>query len=250
MCRRHLAVREHMMDHILDQAPVPVSRPRTPSNFALPAPLSTLDAGNAEAVEDESGTDTTPAPRARGTSVSDVINPLTGLPGRSRRGSSAGLATPPTEGAPGRARARSVLGAGDMSMSMSRGNSTGGARVILDADQLAARLPPQLAALRAGIPRDDPNAPPTPRRLSSGLVPMLPISGPAIITNPKCSGYFVEPLTWMEPMLDGSVAGKLFCPNEKCHAKIGTYDWAGVQCGCKEWVTPVSVQRRNGKGLC
>jgi len=44
----------------------------------------------------------------------------------------------------------------------------------------------------------------------------------------------------MEPFLKkGEVSGKIVCPNEKCGAKIGNYDWAGVQCGCKEWVTPV-----------
>lgn len=46
-------------------------------------------------------------------------------------------------------------------------------------------------------------------------------------------------LTWMEPMLEaGEMQGKILCPNEKCNAKIGNYDWAGVQCGCKEWVVP------------
>lgn len=45
----------------------------------------------------------------------------------------------------------------------------------------------------------------------------------------------------MEPVLSkGQIAGKLVCPNEKCGVKIGNFDWAGVQCGCKEWVTPVS----------
>jgi dual specificity phosphatase 12 len=46
----------------------------------------------------------------------------------------------------------------------------------------------------------------------------------------------------MEPILkNGDIGGKIICPNEKCGAKIGNFDWAGVQCGCKEWVTPVSV---------
>jgi dual specificity phosphatase 12 len=46
----------------------------------------------------------------------------------------------------------------------------------------------------------------------------------------------------MEPFLEnGNMAGKILCPNEKCKAKIGNYDWAGVQCGCKEWVVPVSL---------
>jgi dual specificity phosphatase 12 len=229
------------MDHILDQTPE-VVRPRTPSNFALPAPLSTLAPADDSAVDADGDAEDRPA-RARTTSVSDIINPLTGLPGRSRRESAAGVATPPTEGRP---RSRSVLAE---ALTMSRqnggipsGGTTPGApgRQILDADALAARLPPQLAALRSGGMMPTPEAP---RRLSSGLAPMLPVSGPPIIANPKCSGYFVEPLTWMEPMLDGAVSGKLFCPNEKCKAKIGTYDWAGVQCGCREWVTPVSTGR-------
>lgn len=45
----------------------------------------------------------------------------------------------------------------------------------------------------------------------------------------------------MEGMLkSGNISGKIVCPNEKCNTKIGNFDWAGVQCGCKEWVTPVS----------
>lgn len=82
---------------------------------------------------------------------------------------------------------------------------------------------------------------------------------PPIIANPKCSGYFVEPVSpflsyllicvvltgrqmkWMEPFLQsGQLAGKIMCPNKKCGAKLGNYDWAGVCCSCKEWVTPVS----------
>lgn len=45
----------------------------------------------------------------------------------------------------------------------------------------------------------------------------------------------------MDPILqEGNMAGKIFCPNDKCKAKLGNYDWAGVACGCREWVTPVS----------
>jgi dual specificity phosphatase 12 len=102
---------------------------------------------------------------------------------------------------------------------------------------------------------------------ASGYASALPNAGPAILVNPKCSGYFVEPvsppfscfvvdmvltgqLTWMEPILkNGDIGGKIVCPNEKCGAKIGNFDWAGVQCGCKEWVTPVRCPcslKRNG----
>jgi hypothetical protein len=56
-------------------------------------------------------------------------------------------------------------------------------------------------------------------------------------------------LTWMEPMLAaGELQGKIVCPNQKCGAKIGSYDWAGVQCGCKEWVVPVSIRAESLAG--
>ncbi|KAJ2919631.1 hypothetical protein MD484_g850, partial [Candolleomyces efflorescens] len=61
----------------------------------------------------------------------------------------------------------------------------------------------------------------------------------SILTDPSCSGYFVEPLKWMDHFLkDGSLSGKIICPNARCKAKLGNYDWAGAHCGCKEWVTP------------
>jgi len=49
-------------------------------------------------------------------------------------------------------------------------------------------------------------------------------------------------MEWMEPFLEeGDIAGKIVCPNKKCGAKLGNYDWAGVKCGCKEWVVPVCI---------
>ena len=49
-------------------------------------------------------------------------------------------------------------------------------------------------------------------------------------------------MKWMEPFLgDGEMAGKIICPNKKCSAKLGNYDWAGVRCSCKAWVVPVSA---------
>lgn len=54
------------------------------------------------------------------------------------------------------------------------------------------------------------------------------------------NGICVEQMNWMEFFLeDGNLAGKIICPNKKCGAKLGNYDWAGVCCSCKEWVTPV-----------
>lgn len=91
---------------------------------------------------------------------------------------------------------------------------------------LAAELHshPKLAALR------------TPPSLS--MTGIRSAVSPPILMNPKCSGYFVEPMKWMEPFLEsGQLAGKIICP--KCSAKLGNYDWAGVCCSCnREWVTP------------
>ncbi|KAH0826671.1 hypothetical protein J3R83DRAFT_5059 [Lanmaoa asiatica] len=107
--------------------------------------------------------------------------------------------------------------------------SAGGTQYVSGAD-LAAQLSsnPKLAALR------------TAASLSmTGLNGSKAALSPPILMNPKCSGYFVEPMKWMEPTLaSGELAGKIVCPNKKCGAKIGNYDWAGVCCGCKEWVTP------------
>jgi dual specificity phosphatase 12 len=47
-------------------------------------------------------------------------------------------------------------------------------------------------------------------------------------------------MKWMEFFLEeGQLSGKITCPNKKCGAKLGNYDWAGVCCSCKEWVVPV-----------
>jgi dual specificity phosphatase 12 len=83
-----------------------------------------------------------------------------------------------------------------------------------------------------------------PKLAALRMPPSLSMTGirsslsPPILMNPKCSGYFVEPMKWMEPFLEsGQLAGKIICP--KCSAKLGNYDWAGVCCSCNsEWVTP------------
>ncbi|KZT02973.1 uncharacterized protein LAESUDRAFT_660706 [Laetiporus sulphureus 93-53] len=105
---------------------------------------------------------------------------------------------------------------------------------------LAAQLyaHPKLAPLRS-----PPALSMTPMTSSSGAPSPTASKGfpfsPPILVNPKCSGYFVEPMQWMEFFLEeGQMAGKIICPNKKCGAKLGNYDWAGVCCSCKEWVTP------------
>ncbi|PVF94819.1 hypothetical protein CPB86DRAFT_776477 [Serendipita vermifera] len=64
----------------------------------------------------------------------------------------------------------------------------------------------------------------------------IPRTQPLI--SAKCSGYFVQPLQWMKFLEQGGTSGKIICPNERCKAKVGNYDWAGVSCSCGEWVTP------------
>jgi dual specificity phosphatase 12 len=243
MCRRHLAVREHMMDHILDQSPI--SRPRTPSaSFNLPSPTVNTTAE--------------PAFRSRVPSVSEIINPLTGMPGatvRERTLSMSSADVPmPRASAPG-------LALTSTSSEINKPERTSSPAPIsprrtsspahLNAEQLASRLPPHLLALRsASVPGSNHSSPfassppngspqvsqpaspdsakdphaslaqqqsaPAPgsgaaiagRRLSmlaltpndasnfaGGISPMS--SGPPILVNPKCSGYFVEPVRFV-----------------------------------------------------
>ncbi|OWT39927.1 dual specificity phosphatase 12 [Cryptococcus neoformans Bt1] len=348
MCRRHLAVREHMMDHILDQAPpVPASRPRTPSGASISSQRASFSSNAGMRFTDVvgEGAGFLTERERRGSQVSDVINPLTGLPGALSRRSSAGagsngaLSPTATQTLYERDTVTSPLSishnhhnnnnntthpasrrgpilrnhsepagtvppppvplpAAHSTTSIPAPQAPTTQRALQSADQLNMRLPPQLLALRmagmggaaanAGANANASNPPVSPgtntpssviekerrdqssssintnggagaaaRRFSS--LAMTPkdekeetklyerrASGgegmygpPPILVNNKCSGYFVEPLTWMEPVLSkGQIAGKLVCPNEKCGVKIGNFDWAGVQCGCKEWVTP------------
>ncbi|KAH9917674.1 uncharacterized protein BXZ73DRAFT_92353 [Epithele typhae] len=120
------------------------------------------------------------------------------------------------------------------------------------AAQLAAH--PKLAVLRPtglsmtpmspNIPTGSPSPPRSAQQCPDAITALknssyfTPVS-PPILANPKCSGYFVEPMKWMEPFLEqGNMAGKIMCPNKKCGVKLGNYDWAGVCCSCKEWVVP------------
>ncbi|KAK4096122.1 phosphatases II [Parathielavia hyrcaniae] len=55
----------------------------------------------------------------------------------------------------------------------------------------------------------------------------------------ECPHFFIEALSWMRPILeDGTLDGRLICPNAKCAASIGRYAWQGFKCSCGEWVAP------------
>ncbi|CCK73095.1 tyrosine protein phosphatase YVH1 KNAG_0M02420 [Huiozyma naganishii CBS 8797] len=53
-----------------------------------------------------------------------------------------------------------------------------------------------------------------------------------------CSHFFMEPLNWMKPELQGKqeLEGKFLCPN--CDFKVGGYNWKGSRCSCGKWVIP------------
>jgi dual specificity phosphatase 12 len=73
----------------------------------------------------------------------------------------------------------------------------------------------------------------------SALSTSPPTPDAPLLSSTNCSSYFTEPLSWMSSQLeDGQLGGRLVCPNKKCGAKIGSFDWAGLQCSCGAWVTP------------
>ena len=46
---------------------------------------------------------------------------------------------------------------------------------------------------------------------------------------------FVEPLRWMSGITESN-QGKLYCPG--CSARLGSYNWSGMQNEASEWITP------------
>lgn len=52
----------------------------------------------------------------------------------------------------------------------------------------------------------------------------------------ECSSVFVEPLRWMTAVEEGAIEGKLSCAH--CDARLGYFNWSGIQCSCGSWITP------------
>ncbi|KAJ6300651.1 hypothetical protein OIU76_021449 [Salix suchowensis] len=52
----------------------------------------------------------------------------------------------------------------------------------------------------------------------------------------ECSSLFVEPLKWMTAVEEGALEGKLCCAH--CEARLGYFNWSGIQCSCGSWITP------------
>ncbi|KAK4787807.1 hypothetical protein SAY86_011640 [Trapa natans] len=51
----------------------------------------------------------------------------------------------------------------------------------------------------------------------------------------ECSSIFVEPLKWMQAVEEGYLEEKLLCI---CKARLGSFNWAGMQCNCGAWINP------------
>jgi len=187
-----------------------------PSNLSM----SALDSDDEEAVGSPTvPSATTSTPRIGGTSTADTA-PSTLTPGTS------GTISENRDSAPTSGKSHPQLALSTTSAS---------AGTLQHGADLAAQLHanPKIAALRSpgGLAM-------TPLNTATRVLDKSSIS-PPILMNPKCSGYFVEPMKWMEFFLEeGQLSGKITCPNKKCGAKLGNYDWAGVCCNCKEWVVP------------
>jgi dual specificity phosphatase 12 len=79
---------------------------------------------------------------------------------------------------------------------------------------------------------------------SSFIIEHKPSGDDGAIQGP-CPHFFIEPLGWMRRELEkGTLNGRLLCPNPRCGAAVGRYDWKGFKCSCGGWVTPgFSLQR-------
>ncbi|XP_059646066.1 uncharacterized protein LOC132290332 [Cornus florida] len=59
----------------------------------------------------------------------------------------------------------------------------------------------------------------------------------------ECSSLFVEPLRWMTAVEEGALEGKLSCAH--CEARLGYFNWSGIQCSCGSWITPAFQLQKN-----
>uniref|UniRef100_A0A2P2N3Z8 Uncharacterized protein MANES_16G038500 n=1 Tax=Rhizophora mucronata TaxID=61149 RepID=A0A2P2N3Z8_RHIMU len=64
----------------------------------------------------------------------------------------------------------------------------------------------------------------------------------------ECSSIFVEPMKWMQTVQEGFVGDKLQCVG--CNARLGSFNWAGMQCNCGTWVNPAFQLHKNRLDEC
>ncbi|KAJ4703641.1 dual specificity protein phosphatase-related [Melia azedarach] len=64
----------------------------------------------------------------------------------------------------------------------------------------------------------------------------------------ECSSIFVESMKWMQSVQEGFVEEKLQCMG--CKARLGSFNWAGLQCSCGAWVTPAFQLHKSRLDKC
>jgi dual specificity phosphatase 12 len=143
-------------------------------------------------------------------------------------------------GAKGRSRVDDMQDQGGEEHQQSPTSQSAQPSAYKSAASLSAQLPPHLAALRLG--RSAKPVVTADQVGSADIASSDNTAGSRIIEANKsegmrkllhssaCSSYFVEPLAWMAALQLGEVAGRLDCPNVRCAAKLGSWDWAGMQC--------------------
>ncbi|XP_061358532.1 probable inactive dual specificity protein phosphatase-like At4g18593 [Gastrolobium bilobum] len=63
-----------------------------------------------------------------------------------------------------------------------------------------------------------------------------------------CTSIFVEPMKWMQAVQEGHVEEKLLCMS--CNARLGNFNWAGMQCSCGAWVNPAFQMHKSRLDEC
>ncbi|KFY53016.1 hypothetical protein V496_07987 [Pseudogymnoascus sp. VKM F-4515 (FW-2607)] len=103
-----------------------------------------------------------------------------------------------------------------------------------------------LLAKEEYIVEHDPKAPAEEDSSSTAPLPLPnPDAAAASASSVACGHFFLQALSWMRPALEtGELEGRLLCPNLKCEALVGRWNWKGLRCSCGVWVTPAfAVQK-------
>ncbi|BGP16539.1 hypothetical protein JCM10213_000549 [Rhodosporidiobolus nylandii] len=221
MCRRELAAREHIVAHEVgkgQQAFAPGRRDM--AAYRAEQHKRSLDEAQKAASPSPTPSHAGPSPAPAAASPQPPTNPLAALriskplPGLR-------VATPH---GPSVARPQPVARPTRPAVAPEK---------VMTRHEVLTAPPPSSAASasvetpQAASPSSSPSPPPT------------AVVDPPLLPSHTCSSYFVEPLSWMGPVLEtGVLQGKIVCPNQKCGAKLGNFDWAGNQCSCGAWVCP------------
>ncbi|EYU28079.1 hypothetical protein ABFS82_13G097100 [Erythranthe guttata] len=64
----------------------------------------------------------------------------------------------------------------------------------------------------------------------------------------ECSSIFVEPMKWMQAVDEGCIEDKLQCIG--CKARLGSFNWAGMQCNCGAWINPAFQLHKSRMDEC